>query len=152
MSGTNEPHGIKLVIENPTPQEWADISRDEGAAAASTSGAATSGGGTTSAPVVMTLLTGVGLTAAQVAQYWPSNAANAPQSPEGAVIKVVNGQIGGAPYLVDSMGAVAAFALDANGHLIPQQTQWGNGYAIAVNGVVSSGTGYTELLIAQGHF
>ena len=155
MSGTTEPHGVRLVIENPTPQEWADIARDEGAAVGTASGGSTAatGGGTTTAPVVMTLLTGVGLTAADVARYWPANAASAPQSPEGAVIKVVNWQIGGAPYLVDSGGAVAMFATDATGKPVAATSPWGDGYAVNVNGVQSgAGNSYTELVIAQGRF
>ena len=154
MSGTTEPHGVRLVIENPTPQEWADIARDEGAAVgAASGGTTTTGSETTPAPVVMTLLTGVGLTAAQVAQYWPANMADAPQSPEGAQIKVVNGQLSTLKYLVDSKGNTVEFALDQNGNPIPETSQWGNGYQLKMNGNLSNpGTGFNAVTIAQGQF
>lgn len=159
-TGTVEPTPtveVEYKIINPTPtqlQELAEVASGGtitvGGGGASGSG---SGGGTTSAPVVMTLLTGVGLTAAQVAQYWPSNMADAPPSPEGSQIKVVNGQLSTLKYLVDSHGNTVEFALDQNGNPIPETSQWGNGYQLKMNATLSNpGTGFNAVTIAQGQF
>ncbi|MDE2333599.1 MAG: hypothetical protein KGK10_03585 [Rhodospirillales bacterium] len=104
--------------------------------------------------MVMTLLTGVGLTAAQVAQYWPTNPADAPPSPEGAFCKALAGQIGGAPYLVDQHGNVITFAKDGTGKLIPVTNQWGSGYEGEYNGNLSGATAgstaYNQFTVSQG--
>lgn len=117
------------------------------------SGTATTGGTTPAAsPPAVTLLTGVAMSAAEFAATWPANAANAPVSPEGSFIKIVNGQIGAIPYLVHPNGTVASFAKDGSGNFIPVTDSFGTGYQLNVGGTLSLSYGYNVLQIAQGGF